>query len=462
MNRIPVVALALSILGSLAVTNSPASALVTYTISPGEIINSTISADTILLPAGSQAYFGADVVLSATTKIDIRGALSDYSDGIPRNSSLVSQKDIVIGGRVIASNGTGAPDETSNASVDGGIGGDGGSIYIQWGSLSQFTLASGARLQSGAGGHGGNVTVYSNNASAPNITATGGAAGRAGNITLNGLVKNVYGIVAFGNGGNGGRAIITLATNASYIENHTWNATGGAPTPSGRMPNVAEPCVTMACDFSVGGGGGAACIGPVFSWSISTVASECPEVPELDLPIGIQDLAGQETKACNGSANARGKPGDPGSGGGGDGGHAVAVGCDGKPGTPGGVGVNGGNGGRGTSVTAVGGDGADGVLWGGNGGRGQATGGDGGNGGSAGALANGGNGGNGGSASGIGGNGGGSACSPGNGGSGTAIGGDAGAGGSGGFGGAAGSPGTPGESTAAAGSDGTGGGFCPF
>lgn len=455
MNR-PIVLYA-SIMLSIATIGVllPASAIGTYTIGAGEIIMSSISADTILLPAGTTAYWGDSITLSATTKIDIRGSLRDYADGAPKNINLISQRDVLIQGSVIGESGAHRANETANNSASGTAGADGADVSITWGTLGQFTLAVDARIVTGDGGHGANLTVYSENSSSPEIRATAGRGGEGGNLTLTGTLSNVYGSIIIGDGGDGGRVVITLAQHAVPHVDELWIGTGGGAGRGGST-NMQLPCQAPRCAFSDGGDGGAACSFAPSETAPANFSSECPMSGTLNEVASAPGAAGA---SCKGSRYNNGTDGDWGAVNGGRGGDGQVDGCDGAAGQPGALGGGGGAGGDGGSAYARGGRGGDGGYAGGPGGAATVTGGSGGPGGPGGLGGSGGPGGDGGKkADAIAGWGGNGLCYGGSGGDATSTAGGAGAGGAAGVGGSGGTAGISGERYEDDGEPGIGGG----
>lgn len=424
--------------------SNPVVALGTYTIANGEIITQSITADSIVLHANSVAYFANSVTLQATTTISISGVLRDYADSAPRDISLVSARDIVVEGWIIGESGAAQANATSNTTLDGENGGDGASIYLEWGTLGSFTLGAGATIQSGAGGQGANVTIEAGADAPLNLTGRGGLGGSGGRVTLNGLVGANYGTIIAGRAGLGGSADVSQVVtdpNATILHpDANVSAIGGDPGLPGEIDGswvgrCIPNCGTMTKQGPMAYQAGA--------------ARAVKESQGGSWPWSRPPPPGATGESC-GTSYARGAPASYGGQKGQDA-EARNDGC--IPGS-GGYGCPGGLGGTGGSAEAYGGRGGDSMTYGGNGGWARAIAGAGGNGGPGSNGCSGGNGGNGGRAIAVGGDGGNGGWCPGNGGTATAS---AGAGGYGGSGSPAGSSGSSGGASETPGARGGGG-----
>lgn len=457
-----VIILALALLPS---ATPEAQALGTYTIRHGEVLTTSVTADTILLLPGTTAFWAADISLMAMTRIDIRGAFLNSADGPPGEIRLVSERDIIVSGSILGREGSHRADITTNMSITGEDGEGAANIYIQWGPLGSFTLAEGARIETRLGGHGANVTVLPDEGSPANVTGTGGRGGAGGKITLNGLVGANYGTLVTSVGGYGGWANVSTQPTFSPEPWTNISAVGGPSGPAGSvegtwfgacMPNCGNHVVNH-----IGGDGGWA------SAHINEPRGRTREVADSAAPSN-----GGGTGGSGGTGGNGGTP-PPGTRGSDLCGTSFARGADGQWGGQagqnaearndgcitgnGGSGCPGGPGGRGGNAEAYAGNGRAGSTTGGNGGWARAFAGPGGTGGSGASTCAGGTGGTGGYAYARGGDGGNGGCWAGKGGTASAA---PGTGGYGGPGNPYGPDGSLGHPTATPGRDGQGG-WCP-
>lgn len=361
-------------------------------LTDGTVLTASISATSITVPVGASVRYAADIVLEATGSIVIEGQLLGNGPSGGANAfgiSLVAGS-VTVTGSVVGAPGLSRAAETSSSSTTGTAGGDGGSVAISWGSLSTLNLASGARIESGAGGNGADVTVTAVSGAPSELTATGGAGGRGGDLTLNGVAAVFNGNLVLGNGGSGGKGEVT-APGDTIPEASALTGVGGNGGSSGAIQ--LPPSYTVAQMYGTklsGGAGGSGGEG------LASAAAACTGSNGV-----YPNINGG--RGCDGaSATGRGGPGGCSTsastvcligGPGGTGwGYAQDAGSGGR-GANGQVsltnpnsilGGNGGAGGTGGYGQGIGGTGGSGVLRGGRGGDAHAAGGWGGNGGNGG------------------------------------------------------------------------------
>lgn len=361
----------------------------------GTILTESISATTITLPVGASVQYAADVTLSATDSIYVRGLLTGAVQpaalGRAYDLMLSAGRSIEVTGAIVAKPGLGGSSATGATSATGGVGSRGGSLQLTWGSLGSLTLAEGARLESGDGGSGGFATVTTGAASGNAPSATGGAGGVGGDLKLQGTTWFMYGILDFGSGGIGGSATATGTSSWPAQDGSSLTATGGEGGPVGTLvlPTGASASVLYNAGKLVGGAGGNG--GSATAENPLDAPPQCSQPANWDDHASILGIGGNGCRGSNANANGANGGCQTGSGSvclvGGNGGNANAVAGDGGTGGRGAhgqvasyadypMGGRGGQGGNGGDATAVGGNGKSATIRGGNGGDAYASGGD--------------------------------------------------------------------------------------
>lgn len=401
------------LVGALILTTlsfaQPAAAEDDIILTNGTTLTGSLTARSITVPTGATVSYAGNIVLTATQAITVNGRLqsSAPTSGEAFSLQMLAGTFIYVGGSVVSAAGTPGSAATNATSATGTDGGSGGPISFQWGTLSTFTLADGAYVQSGAGGMGGSANVTTSSVSGASLSATGGNGGNGGPITFSGQTAVIQGSLRIGNGARGGDASFwttpdpTTPPSSAEARGGDGGVAGQVALPTGYT--LAQLHANGQIIGGIGGEGGAATGG---NNGELVVASAC----------GGNGHWGGGTSTKDGQTGCPGytATGTGGSGGcatgaagvclvGGNGGNA---GASGGPGGQGGRGANGqigllaadpfggkgGTGGQGGWTYNRGGRGGNGILQGGNGG--SATG-------SAGRGGNGGGGGNGGYSYGI-------------------------------------------------------------
>lgn len=397
------VVLGILLIGGPGLTAPSTSANADVVLEDGTIVTESISAHTITVPVGASVQYAADVSLSATDSIYIRGLLTGAAQpttlGRAYDLILSASRSIEVTGAIVAKPGFSGSSATDSTSATGGPGSRGGSVQLTWGNLGSLTLGEGARIESGDGGTGGSATVTAGSASGNAPVAAGGAGGVGGDLQLEGTTWVIYGVLDFGAGGPGGAASATGTSSWPAQEDAGLTATGGDGGSVGTLvlPTGASASVLYNAGKLVGGAGG----------NGGSATAENP----LDAPPGCGQPANWNQHAstlgvggngCRGSnANSYGGNGgcQTGTGSaclvGGNGGPGNAVAGDGGTGGRGAHGLvasygaypmggRGGRGGNGGNAFAQGGSGRSATIQGGNGGDAYASGGDSGDGGNGG------------------------------------------------------------------------------
>lgn len=384
-------------LATVGVIGQPVSAGDDIVLSDGTILTTSISANSITIPANSNVYYAASISLSAVQDIKVLGRLEGSADGagVPYDISITSGRSIEVAGSVISADGAHAPTTNGDADVIGSSGLDGGDASFSWGAIGTFKLNAGSYIKSGRGGDGGNANAISTAASPIEIKATGGNAGAGGDIRFYGTTAIFQGEIRIGNGGHGGDAYVEINENFPHDSGGA-NATGGVGGPAGFVQLPTGVTLLQLYNLgvakdAVGGDGGDATsdVRPTIACGVSGY----PGTP------GSWYGTGNGGEGCDGhwsqnrgvtggcAANAvvtclMGGTGGSAGGNGGRGGDG-GDGADGQQGSyvdhPGGG--NGGRGGAGGDADNTGGRGGNGLVYGGKGGSATGNGGDGGTGG---------------------------------------------------------------------------------